>query len=143
MERIRPPMVTKISVGVRALSCKKRTDVSLVLLYLLIAPPLQLVAVLAGPLPWMNYGHGWASAIAYWMGVPGAAYLLWRRNPRARMATYIFLSFDAVRSLTLAHPLPLAVDVAIVLYLQTAPMRRLYPSMWSRTRVWRRRTFSP
>lgn len=109
-----------------------RVDVTLMVLYLGMALPLQVWASLAGPLPWMNYGHGWASTLAYGVGAPVVAYLLWRRSPRARLAAYVFLFFDALRSTRLAHWLPLALDLAIILYLQTSAMRRLYPSMWSR-----------
>lgn len=116
-----------------------RADVALIVLYLAIGLPLQAWAMVEGPLPRLNYGHGWASAVAFGVGAPCAAYLLWRRRPRARSAAYILLAFDAVRSLRLGHGLPLAVDLAILLYLQTAPMRRLYPSMLTRTRLWRRR----
>lgn len=121
---------------------KARVDVVLIVLYLAIALPVQVWSVLEGPLPWLNYGHGWASALTYGIGAPSAACLLWRRSPRARLAAYVFLSFDAARSVRLAHGLPLALDLAIVLYLQMPPMRRLYPSMWSRSRAWRRHTCS-
>jgi len=115
-----------------------RADVALIVLYLAIGLPLQAWAMLEGPLPWLNYGHGWGSIVTYGLGAPCAAYLLSRRRPRARSAVYILLTFDTVRSLRLGHGLPLAIDVAIVLYLQTAPMRRIYPSMLTRTRGWRR-----
>jgi hypothetical protein len=118
---------------------RPRADVALIVVYLAIGLPLQVWAMLEGPLPRLNYGHGWASIVTYGLGAPCAAYLLARRRPRARSAVYILLTFDAVRSLRLGHGLPLGVDVAIILYLQTAPMRRLYPSMLTRARVWRRR----
>lgn len=115
-----------------------RADVALIVLYLAIGLPLQAWAMLEGPLSRLNYGHGWASIVTYGLGAPCAAYLLWRRRPRARSAVYILLTFDIVRSLRLGHELPLAIDLAILLYLQTAPMRRLYPSMLTRTRGWGR-----
>ena len=115
-----------------------RADVALIVLYLAVGLPLQAWAMLEGPLPWLNYGHWWASAVTFGVGAPCAAYLLSRRRPRARSAVYILLTFDAVRSVRLGHDLPLTVDLAILLYLQTAPMRRLYPSMLTRARGWRR-----
>lgn len=118
---------------------RPRPDVGLIVLYLALALPLELWAALERPLPWLNYGYGWASGVAYGIGAPVAAYLLWRRSGRARLAAYVFFTFDAVRSIRLGHPLPLALDVATVLYLQTPPMRRLYPSMARRARAWRRR----
>ncbi len=113
-----------------------------VVLYLALALPVEVWAALEGPLPWTNYGHGWASALSYGVGAPIVAYLLWRRRPRARMAAYVFLAFDIVRSVRLGHRLPLALDLAVLLYLQTPPLRALYPSMWSRARAWRRRASS-
>ncbi len=108
-------------------------------LVLSVAPALEVLTVVAGPLPGLNYGNGSTGVLAYCVAAPWAAYALSRRSPRARMAGYVFATLDAVRSIHLGHPLPLAVDVAIVLYLQTSAMHALCPSMWSRTRAWRRR----
>jgi hypothetical protein len=116
----------------------KRPDVALIVGYLAIGLPMQVWAMLEGSFPGLNYGHGWVSIIAYGFASPGAAYLLARRRPRARSAVYILFTFDIVRSMRLGHWLPPAVDLAILLYLQTAPMRRLYPSMFHRMRQWRR-----
>ena len=115
-----------------------RADVALIVGYLAIGLPLQVWTMLEGPFPRLNYGHGWVSIIAYGLASPGAAYLLSRRRPRARSAVYILLTFDIVRSVRLGHWLPLVVDLAILLYLQTAAMRSLYPSMFHRMRAWRR-----
>lgn len=117
---------------------RPRADVALIILYLAIGLPLQVWTMLERPFLYLNYGHGVGSMITYLFGAPCAAYLLSRRRPRARSAVYILLTFDIVRSLRLGHWLPLAIDLAIILYLQTAPMRRLYPSMVTRTRAWRR-----
>ena len=114
-----------------------RPALPLVLL-LSVAPVLEVWAVVTGSLPGLNYGNGSTGLLAYCVAAPWAAYALSRRLPRARMAAYVFATFDAVRSIQLGHPLPLAVDIAIVLYLQTPAMRALYPSMWSRARAWRR-----
>ncbi|MBI2171185.1 MAG: hypothetical protein HYU30_04080 [Chloroflexi bacterium] len=111
---------------------KARVDVALIAIYLGASLPLQVWSLLNGPVPWLNYGHGWASTPAYGIAAPLVAFLLWRHSPRARLAAYVFLTFDAMRSLRLAHWLPLALDLAIILYLQTPAMRHLYPSMWSR-----------
>ena len=108
-----------------------------------VALPFEVWAAAAGPIPTLNFGHGWASSLAYGVAAPWVAILLWRRSPRARMAAYIFFAFDAVRSVRLGHPVPLALDVAGTLYLLTPAMRALYPSMWSRARAWRRRVSGP
>lgn len=116
-----------------------RPDVALMALYLLAGLPLQWWSYFAAPVPFMNYGPSpWPNFPAYVIAGPWAAYLVWRRNPRARPATYVFLTFDLLRSLRLAHWLPVTLDAAIILYLQTPAMRRLYPSLWSRRNVmWR------
>lgn len=113
--------------------------VALVALYFLVGLPLQWWSYLSAPLPLMNYGPPvWPNFPAYVVAGPLAAYLLGRRNPRARLAAYVFLTFDILRSVRLAHWLPMGIDVAIILYLQTPSMRRLYPSMWSRRNaIWR------
>lgn len=81
----------------------------------------------------MNYGPPlWPNFPAYLIAGPLVAYLLWRRRPRARLAAYVYLAFDMLRSARLGHWLPLMLDAAIILYLQTPAMRRLYPSLWSR-----------
>ncbi|MBI2164959.1 MAG: hypothetical protein HYU29_00960 [Chloroflexi bacterium] len=123
----------------RAFSQTLRPDVALMALYLLAGLPLQWWAYFLGAIPFMNYGPPpWPNFPAYVLAGPLAAYLFWRRSPRARLATYTFLTFDILRSARLAHWLPLVVDIAIILYLQTPTMRRLYPSMWSRRKaLWR------
>jgi hypothetical protein len=109
-----------------------RPDIALIVLYLLAGLPLQWWAYFVAAIPFMNYGPpAWTNFPAYLLAGPLAAYLLWRGSPRARLATYVFLTFDVLRSARLAHWLPMAIDMVIVLYLQTPAMRRMYPSMWS------------
>lgn len=108
-------------------------DVFFIVFYLVAALPLQGWAYLAAPLPFMNFGPPlWPNVPAYMVAAPLVGYLLLGGSPRARLAAYVFLTFDILRSWRLAHWLPLAFDVAILLYLQTPRMRRIYPSMWSR-----------
>ena len=121
-----------------------RPDIALMALYLLAGITLQWWAYFLRVIPFLNYGPpAWPNFPAYVLAGPLAAYLLWRRSPRARLATYTFLTFDILRSASLAHWLPLALDIAVILYLQTPAMRRLYPSMWSRRkrmlRMWGRK----
>ncbi len=116
-----------------------RPDVLLLSLYLLCGLPLQVWGYWADPVPFMNYGPpAWPNFPAYAVAGPLAGYLVWRRTRRARFATYVFLTFDIVRAARLAHWLPVALDIAILVYLQTPAMRRLYPSIWSRRKaMWR------
>lgn len=51
----------------------------------------------------------------YGVGAPVVAYLLWRGNSGA-------------------HQLTMAPVLAIIVYLQTPGIRRLYPSTWNRAR---------
>ncbi len=116
-----------------------RLDVALIALYLFAGLPLQLWSYWMDAVPLMNYGPPiWPNFPAYAIAGPLAAYLVWRRIPRARLPVHVFLTFDVIRSVRLAHWLPIALDLAIILYLQTPSMRRLYPSMWSRRNAkWR------
>ena len=116
-----------------------RLGAALIVIYLMAGLPVQIWSYWVSPLPLMNYGPPvWPNFPACGIAAPWAAYLMWRRSPRARIAAYVFLAFDVLRSLNLTHWLPIAVDVGIILYLQTPAMRRLYPSVWSRRRaIWR------
>jgi hypothetical protein len=126
-------------MAVRAFPQALRPDVASIALYLLAGLPLQWWAYFLEDIPFMNYGPpAWPNFPAYFLAGPLAACLLWRRSPRAGLATYTFLTFDILRSARLAHWLPLVLDIAIILYLQTPAMRRMYPSMWSRRKaLWR------
>ncbi len=122
----------------------RRLDVALLALYFGAGVPLQLWSAVVGPPPLMNYGPDAVNAMVYALLGPWVATLLWRRAARARTSVYMFCTFDALRSLRLAHWLPALLDVLIVAYLQTPAMRRVYPSLWSRMsgarpfRVWTR-----
>lgn len=122
----------------------RRLDVAVMAFYLVAGLLLQIWSYWVAPLPGMNYGPpAWPNFPAYAIAGPLTAYLLWRGNPRARLTTYVFVTFDVLRSARLVHWLPMVIDVAIILYLQTPAMRRLYPSMWSRRkrilRLWGRK----
>lgn len=124
----------------REQSRRLRPDVILVALYLLAGLPLQWWSSVATPVPLMNYGAPlWPNLAAYAVAGPLAAYLLWRKHPRARLACYVFLTFDILRSLRRDHWLPVGLDALVILYLQTPAMRALYPSMWSRSKALRDR----
>jgi hypothetical protein len=112
-------------------------------LYFAVGPALQLWSVVRGPVPLMNYGSPlWIGVPVYVLVAPVVAWLLWSRKTRARSSVYMFGTFDLLRSARAAHWLPAVLDVLIVIYLQTPAMRRIYPSVWSRTRVaWRRRVW--
>ena len=112
-------------------------------LYFAAGLPLQMWSYAVSPLPHLNYGPAFSAFLAYGIAAPLVASLLWRKSPRARLAAYVFLTFDVLRSIHLGHWVPMALDIVILLYFQTPAMRGLYPSMWSRRELirwpWNRR----
>jgi hypothetical protein len=106
----RPVVITALALGLAA------------------APVLQLLSLdglrllnFAPDRPW-NY-------LAYGLAAPYVAFLLWRRHPRARFATYIFLSHETVRGLHFHHGSAVAVAVLGVAFLQLPSARRWAPSL--------------
>lgn len=92
----------------------------------LLAPALQ-VASLAGlrvlsfapDRPW-NY-------LAYGLAAPYVGVLLWRCHPRARFATYVFLSHEALRGLHFRRWDAVLVALAAIALLQLPSARRYAP----------------
>jgi radical SAM protein with 4Fe4S-binding SPASM domain len=104
-------------------------DIALIAAYFLSGPVLLAAAHLWG-VEFLNYGAlGWRAVLIYGVGAPFVGYLLLSRSPRARFAAYVFLTLDIFRSLSAAHFLPVALDGAVLLYLQTGSMRRAYPPL--------------
>ncbi len=110
-----------------------RPDVLVLVSYFAVALPLQLWSYFATPLPVLNL-EATASPLgaAYLLSGPFVGLLLWRERPRARTGAYIFCTFEVVRSIARSHWVPVALAVAVVGYLQTPAMRRIYPSVWAR-----------
>jgi hypothetical protein len=71
--------------------------------------------------PW-NY-------VAYGLAAPYVAWLVWRRHPRARFATYVFLTHEAARGLHGHRWDAVLVAVLWVLVLQLPPARRSLPAI--------------
>ncbi|HEY7140894.1 MAG TPA: hypothetical protein VIE44_12390 [Methylomirabilota bacterium] len=71
--------------------------------------------------PW-NY-------LAYGLAAPYVAWLVWRRRPRARFATYVFLTHETVRGLHFHRRDAVAIAVVWVLLLQLPAARRWMPSL--------------
>jgi hypothetical protein len=71
--------------------------------------------------PW-NY-------VAYGLAAPYVAVLLWRRQPRARFAAYVFLSHEAARGLHFGRWDAVAVAALGVVLLQLPAARRWAPSL--------------
>ncbi len=65
--------------------------------------------------------------VIYAVVAPLVGLLLFARHPRARFATYIFLSMDLIRTFQTHSRIFLAVDLAILLFLQTPLMRGVFP----------------
>jgi hypothetical protein len=69
--------------------------------------------------------HWWPSAVV----APVVAGLLWHRHPRARFATYIFLTVLAIRgAVSGVWALPLYAGVTVAL-MQTLGARRAWPRL--------------
>jgi hypothetical protein len=67
--------------------------------------------------------------LAYGLAAPYVATLLWRRHPRARFASYVFLSHETLRGAHFHHRSAVVVAVAWVLLLQLPSARRWAPSL--------------
>jgi len=93
--------------------------------------------------PW-NY-------LAYGLAAPYIAWLVWRRRPRARFATYVFLTHETVRGLHFHRWDAVAAAMLWVLLLQLPAARRWMPSLrpaemrerWRRSLTRRRRAPAP
>jgi hypothetical protein len=96
-----------------------------------VSEPRPAVAVLL-PLALLGYAllalgvaHWWISGLA----APVIAGLLWRRHPRARFATYVFLSVVALRGAVGRHWAALAFAAIAVALMQIAAARRAWPRL--------------
>jgi hypothetical protein len=84
---------------------------------------------LASPLRPLVQGSGYGTRflIIYVIVAPLIGLLLLFRHRRARFAAYVFLTMDIVRSAVSGAWPFLALDLAVLLFLQTPMMRRVYP----------------
>jgi hypothetical protein len=96
--------------------------------WLALAPALQALSAaglrlgnFAPDRPW-NY-------LAYGLGAPYVAWLVWHRHPRARFAAYVFLTHEAVRGLHFQRRDAVALAALWVLLLQLPRARRWLPSL--------------
>ena len=108
--------------------------------WLVLAPLLQAltlaglrVANFASDRPW-NY-------LAYGLAAPYVAWLIWRRQPRARFAAYVFLTHEALRGVHFQRRDAVAIAALWVLLLQLPAARRWLPSIRpaEMRACWRRR----
>ncbi|MEE8473226.1 MAG: radical SAM protein [Dehalococcoidia bacterium] len=97
-----------------------------------LAMPVLLAAAYVLHTEFLNYGAPtWRTVIIYGMAAPFVGYLFLRRSPKARLAAYVFLTLDILRSLAAAHYLPMFLDAGLLLFLQTGGMRRAFPPLKS------------
>ena len=75
--------------------------------------------------------------LIYGLASPLVGYLLARRHARARFALYVFATMEILRGLLDAEPVVVTIAAAVVLYVQTPRMRRLFPRL-SAGLVWER-----
>ena len=80
--------------------------------------------------------HGFLSPMFGWLVV--------RRHPRARLATYVFLSREIIRAVVAVNVAGMAIAIAVIVYMQLPGVRRALPSIVARdvvARLRRRGTF--
>ncbi len=107
----------------------------LICLYFFLGAFLQLYAYLKGT-EILNYGTPSIRNFIIYCGFsPMVGYFLWIKNRRARFAAYIFLTMEIVRSIRGGDPLPLSIAALAILTLQTARMRKVYPSLLKKGKV--------
>ena len=104
------------------------TVVRLLVVWLALAPLLQLLSLagfrignFAPDRPW-NY-------LAYGLAAPYVAWRVWHRQPRARFASYVFLTHEAVRGIHFHRRDAVAIAALWVALLQLPAARRFMPSL--------------
>jgi hypothetical protein len=86
--------------------------------------------------PWLTYQPPhWRTLLIYGCGAAYIGYLCWRQSPRARFATYVFLSVDIVRAVRGDHWLTVVIDLVVLSLMQLPSFRAVYPAL--RPREWR------
>jgi hypothetical protein len=71
----------------------------------------------------------WRALLIYGCSAAYIGYLCWRPSPRARFATYIFLTVDLFRALRGSHWATVLIDVAMIGLMQLPAFRAVYPSI--------------
>lgn len=99
----------------------RRLDVALIAATLMARPLLLGWAVAGGA------ALGWRPLLIEGVAAPLVGLLFWIGHRRARFAIYIFLTMDLLRAAAGQSWALLVLDAAILIYLQTASMRRCYP----------------
>jgi hypothetical protein len=92
--------------------------------------------------PWLNFQPPyWRTLLIYGGGASYVGYLCWRRSPRARFATYIFLTVDLIRALRHGQWWLVPLDLVAIMVMQTPAFRATFPSIRPTDLMtrWRRR----
>jgi hypothetical protein len=92
--------------------------------------------------PLLNYQPPyWRTLLIYGGGASYVGYLCWRRSPRGRFATYIFLTVDLIRALRHGQWWVVPLDLAVIMVMQTPAFRAAFPSIRPSDLMtrWRRR----
>ena len=120
-------MVTEALLADRESVLRPRIIAGLAM-WLALAPLLQALSLaglrlanFAPDRPW-NY-------VAYGLAAPYVAWLVWRRQPRARFAAYVFLTHEILRGVHAHRRDAVAIAVMWVLVLQFPAARRWMPSL--------------
>lgn len=85
---------------------------------------------------WLTYQPPyWRTLLIYGCGAAYIGYLCWRQSPRARFATYVFLSVDIIRAVRGGHWPTVVIDLGVLSIMQLPSVRAVYPAL--RPRDWR------
>ena len=81
-------------------------------------------------LPWLTYQPPyWRTLLIYGCGTAYIGALCWQQSPRARFASYVFLTVDIVRAVRGNHWLTVVIDLVVLSIMQLPSMRAVYPSI--------------
>jgi hypothetical protein len=92
--------------------------------------------------PFLNYQPPyWRTLLIYGGGASYVSYLCWRQSPRARFATYIFLTVDLIRALRRGQWWIVPLDLVVLTLMQLPAFRTAFPSLRPADLMtrWRRR----
>lgn len=89
------------------------------------------------PTPHTSY---WRMLLIYGGIASYVGYLCWHRSPRARFATYLFLTLDAIQAIRGGHWWTLSINLTLILIMQLPAFRAVYPSIQPAHFIRRRRS---
>lgn len=71
----------------------------------------------------------WRTLLIYGGIASYVGYLCWHQSPRARFATYLFLTLDAIQAIRGGHWWTISINLTLILIMQLPAFRAVYPSI--------------